>query len=275
MKTEYCSVSVRSRSIEMVFVSTISVSVAFFYFQRRERVYSMFNIAICDDDKNNLILMSNSMKDFCKRNPTPMRIRYFRSGEDLLSAIENGFYFDLIYLKVEMGKYNGIKIGRYIRNQLNDFITQLVFISHYSHYALQLFSIQAMDFILEPIQSERIIETLRSAFQVCPHKQPHFSFTNHKVLKNIPYRSIVYFESDNRKIHLYHINGIDMFYGRLDDVEKELEQLNFLRIHQSYLVNYLHVIKMDPDHVYLDTGAILPISRSRQKALREEILKME
>ena len=66
-------------------------------------------------------------------------------------------------------------------------------------------------------------------------KQYHMHFVGGEriVLKD----ELVYAESYGRKVHFQMINGRYVAYRKLDEVERELADHDFLRIHQSYLVN--------------------------------------
>ena len=73
-------------------------------------------------------------------------------------------------------------------------------------------------------------------------------------------------------INIIHMDGKDKFYGKLNYVEKQLgdSKIPFLRIHQSYLVNYRFICKISFSHVTLRDGTVLQISEDRQKKIREQ-----
>ena len=67
-------------------------------------------------------------------------------------------------------------------------------------------------------------------------------------------------------------DGAGKFYGKLNNIEKQLvdSKIPFLRIHQSYLVNYRFICKISFSHVTLRDGTVLQISEDRQKKIREQ-----
>ena len=89
---------------------------------------------------------------------------------------------------------------------------------------------------------------------------------------------IYYFESQNRIVHIHTLkNGSavsddteNKFYGKMNDVERQLSERNgnFIRIHQSYLVNFDYIKSMNFDRVCMSDGTVLQISEDRQKAVR-------
>lgn len=58
----------------------------------------------------------------------------------------------------------------------------------------------------------------------------------------------------------------------MDEIEKELDQKDFLRIHQSFLVNATKIKSLTKEETVLNSGAILPVSKSRANAVREAYL---
>ena len=91
-------------------------------------------------------------------------------------------------------------------------------------------------------------------------------------------RDTVYFESRNRVVYIIMDNGTEKyFYGKLNDVEKQLKEsrYRFLRIHQSYLVNYSYIKKMSFSDITIVTGdgkeISLRISEDREKKIRAQL----
>ena len=66
-------------------------------------------------------------------------------------------------------------------------------------------------------------------------------------------------------------------YGKLNDIEESLKQskVPFLRVHQSYLVNYKHVEGQAYDFVVMDNGKRISISEDRRKLIGEQYCSME
>ena len=77
-------------------------------------------------------------------------------------------------------------------------------------------------------------------------------------------KDIYYIESQKRVINIHYYDGFSTYYYKLDEVEKKLKK-NFLRTHQSFIVNLDKVKKLVNDGLLLYGGTIVPISRSRYK----------
>ena len=72
-------------------------------------------------------------------------------------------------------------------------------------------------------------------------------------------------------IYLYTVNPLqagDHFYGKLEDLTRELEPEGFLRIQKSYLVNMAHIRKLNYDRVILSSGKELTVSQKRYAQIK-------
>ena len=66
-------------------------------------------------------------------------------------------------------------------------------------------------------------------------------------------------------------------YGKLNEIEKSLKECkaSFLRVHQSYLVNYKHIKGQSYDFVVMDNEKKISISEDRRKMISEQYCSME
>ena len=213
----------------------------------------MINIAICDDDLVFASKIEAMLLQISKKQMIKMNIEVFSDGSELWDDIAFGKNkYELLYLDIEMVRINGIEVARKIRE--NDADAILIYISAYDNYFIELFEVEPFRFIKKPVDDY--------IFEV------YFNKADYK----IPINNISYFESSGRLINIIHMDGKDKFYGKLNYVEKQLgdSKIPFLRIHQSYLVNYRFICKISFSHVTLRDGTVLQISEDRQKKIREQ-----
>lgn len=95
--------------------------------------------------------------------------------------------------------------------------------------------------------------------------------------KNVLIRDILYFESNKRKIYIVTKDETLELYGKLNEIENSLKscKVSFLRVHQSFLVNYKHVRGQSYDFVVMDNGMKISISEDRRKNISEQYCSME
>lgn len=227
----------------------------------------MLKIAICDDEKAIAGQIEQYILRICKRENIPVDTDVFYNGKSLEQEVYKGTRYDLIYMDIQMKNGDGIATAKNIREI--DENALLVYVSGHGKYALELFRLDVFEFILKPIDIQRFETCFFNAFRKISCLQFYFSYHYKKQEFKLLCMDILYFESKGRKI-LIHVKegGLKEFNGKLSDVEKwaAAGKVPFLRIHQSYLVNYHYISSRTKEVIVLTDGTKLSISEDRQKS---------
>ena len=182
-------------------------------------------------------------------------INEMESGEVLLKQEK---CYDLIFLDMEISGISGMDTARALRARGAK--GQMIFVTDHPDYVFEGYEVQAAHYILKPLQAGKIEKALHLSLDaVKSHRDAFFHFQNNNQSCRVPFEDILYFISDKRKVTIHLNDKVFSFYGKLDQVEKELNQ-GFVRIHQRYIVNLAHVLTIDTDHCKLPKVE-LPVSR--------------
>lgn len=123
-------------------------------------------IGICDDD----IKLAGELEDiilkYNKINNKDHRVHVFYSGLELSEELDRGNLYDLIFLDIEMDGMNGLEVGEKIRREMDDFGTQIIYISSKEGYDRQLFDFQPLHFIVKPIKEDIVFKDIRLAERI-------------------------------------------------------------------------------------------------------------
>lgn len=231
----------------------------------------MIKIAICDDENTIVNKIEQILLRICRQRNIDVDIDIFYSGTALEKEVVGGTRYDLIYMDIEMKNGNGIEAATNIRKV--DENVMLIYVSAYDRYALELFRLDVFSFIKKPMVEEKFVGTFLEAYDRMVGRMVYFTFRNRREEYKIPCRDILYFASIGRKISVIHRDGtIDEYYGKLSEVEEKVSggKIPFLRIHQSYLINFLWVKSRTKSEVTLINGTRLMISEDRQKTFVRE-----
>lgn len=159
----------------------------------------MFKVAICDDNEAICSEIENILENFFSTELIQYEIDSFSSGEELLGELKSNEKYDLIYLDIELAELNGIVVGRYIREELLDDFTQIVFISAKPSYALELFQVRPMNFLVKPFTDKQVVDALQKTLELQGRQTRIFLYKSGKIETRIPYKDIMYFSSDVKK----------------------------------------------------------------------------
>lgn len=236
----------------------------------------MLNIAICEDEKQYADKLEKYLRTWAVNVAANMKIIKYNSGEQLLSGIQTKGMFDLIFMDIQMKGISGIETAARIRE--TDYITTLIFISQHENYYREAYNVHPFHFLNKPVELNELEKVMDAYMRMKEQDIETFVFGINKVQYNLRLNDIIYFYSERRHVTVVCKDQRYSFYGKLNEVQKELEDRTnrFLRIHQSYLVNTKYVKEYHYSNVVLYNGEVLYISRENRKAMRDiHMLLME
>jgi len=195
---------------------------------------------------------------------------------------------DVVFLDIEMPEAGGIYIAEQIVTNFPDI--NIIFVTAYDQYAIRAFDLNAVDYILKPLSAERVkqsIGRLKKTGEDSDGKKIHllsqqyeesvkkFFVYEGEATILLPLEDIYYIEAINKNVRirtrekLYHSNHMLNYY------ENKLKNLNFYRVHRSYIVNLAKVSRISPKiNYYFDIqfngiDDSVPVSRNNIKYLRK------
>lgn len=228
----------------------------------------MIKIALCDDDTVLTAKLEDEILSFAKERKLKVEIDVFSDGDTLMNIVHQDGSYDLVYLDVRMKNLDGIRTARQIREISKD--TLIIYISGYDCYFAELFEAEPFRFLKKPVDMKKFRGYLFQAVERIQKNLVYFSYRTQQNDYRIPLKGILYFESSKRKVILHSENITAAFYRKLNEIEEELTHstIPFLRIHQSYLVNFDAIFRYSMNQVELIDGTILPVSGERQREVR-------
>ncbi len=236
----------------------------------------MFRIAICDDEQVICSQIERIVLNYYGiKTSHSIEVDVYFSGEELYRYLKDGTYYDMIFLDIELRKLNGIDVGRKIRNDLKNEAVLIVYVSGRDSYAMDLFEVRPMHYLVKPITPEKILTVLDKGIELSNKICHAFQYKQGHSAKKIELKNILYFESLDRKVRMITTEGVEIFYGSLSKILIQLERYGFFSCHKSYLVNYHHVTKFEYDKLHMKNGMTLSISQPKRKSVRAMQLGIE
>lgn len=223
-------------------------------------------IAICDDTEEDVALLTEAIYSY----DSTIDIISFTDGESLIGEImdpENDV--DILFLDIYMPGTDGIDIARKVQSVKDD--VRIIFISSSSEYYAQAYEVFAFNYLLKPFDRKRLYEILnRAVTELKKDSTTKICFTYKSTIYRVDCREIFYIESRDKLILYHMVYGSTLqCYGKLDDIEKELPDRNFIRCHKSYIVNASLITEMGNN--YFRIGQIMiSISKKYLKHAKEQ-----
>lgn len=229
----------------------------------------MIKIAFCDDE---LILLDNYAKvmNHLKLNYN-FECHYFKSGEELLNyMLIHEAEFNLLFLDIIMDEIDGMELAKKIRQIDQD--TEIVFLTSSPEYAVASYEIKALNYIIK--QSNQLeIKIVEAIEHTSSKKQDYFLVVNKSTVEKIKINTIIFIESDKRKVIIHTTESVYEMYNKLDQIADKLNNSKFIRTHRSYLLNMDYIKKIETKEIVTTHQQLIPISRGRADEIKELFIK--
>lgn len=234
----------------------------------------MIKVAVCDDEEQFSKRIKKCISEYLTLKEADFEIDIYRSGEELLELGSKLEQYSIVFLDIEMEEINGIEVATKIR-EFNDDVF-ILFVTAFIDYSLEGYKVEAVRYILKDGNLELAIEeSLRTVLKKMKYmlEKKTFSFMEGK--RCISLRKVLYIESYLHKLTFYVSgDGVEAYtiYATLNEMEKEISNGEFLRIHQSFLVNMRYVAKICRYQVTMTNGKELQVPKERYRDVGNAIV---
>lgn len=226
-------------------------------------------IAIVEDDR----IMSDQLKAYVLKyfegREHLCRINQFDDGDEILENY--GADFDLIFLDIQMQRLDGLTTAQRIR-QLDENVF-LIFITNMANYAIKGYGVNALDFVLKPVNYLMLHQLLQRVEQLlATQAKKYITLPTERGLVRLETSQIYYVETENHAVQVYTEKGTWRLRESMRVMEAHLAEHQFFRCNSCYLVNLAHVEQVEGSSVIV-AGSKLSISRPRHKAFMAALTK--
>jgi two-component system, LytTR family, response regulator len=260
-------------------------------------VSARLRVIIADDERPARSFLAALLRSF----DDVVLVGEAESGPEAVDLIEREKP-DLALLDLQMPELDGLGVVRALKNR---FMPLVAFVTAYDEYAMRAFEVNAVDYLLKPVERMRLRETLNRALDRSEHveivaeqaervrvademyavggKQPYLDripIRRRDEVIILPVNQIASIVAEGELLHLTTIRGErHTITYRLKDLEARLDPARFLRLGRGTLANIDLIIKVTlmPGGTHmaiLSTGQKLQVSRLQSRVLRERFLRL-
>ena len=257
----------------------------------------ILQIVIADDERPAREFLKNILREFDNTS----LIGEATNGAEAVEIIRN-LKPDLALLDLQMPEMSGLEV---VKNLSENEMPFVAFVTAYDEFAVQAFEVNAIDYLLKPVEKQRLSETLqRVSDRISEKKNPAVENVNFKkAVENyeqtiskekleripvkkrgeillVPVNEIASIIADGELLHI--LTGKNQRYVinfRLKDLESRLDAEKFVRLSRGVLANVEMFEKVVPQSggiykIILKNGQEISTSRQQSRILRERLLKL-
>ncbi len=227
----------------------------------------MIRIAICDDEESTLLENETSIKKYLQEIHQIAEVTAYQSGEFLLYEIQEGLFFDLIFIDIEMPGKSGMDITKIIKGISPE--TLVVFITSHTEFAIESYELSVFRYIPKDRIKDKLYTALKDAVSyINIQKDKSYLLVTPTRYERISYDSIFYVKKENKNTIFATSRGETYIRKTLNQVYEELDEKQFVYIDRSYVVNLMQIVTLTESEVILKNGMVLYASKKRLKELR-------
>lgn len=225
-------------------------------------------VGILEDEIKEKEITVQMLTTFFNEEKIPFEVKYYSTGKDLLN--DNIFDINLLLLDIILPNENGVEIAKKVREL--SWKGPLIFISKTIQFALDGYKVEAMDYLLKPLEYSDFKLKLLKAYKIinslCDHE---IVIKTNEGVANLLESQIYYVEVNKHYLTIHSKKGDYVFRGTM---AKMVEQLSsrFASSSNSFLVN-LDAIDLIKNNEVVINNESVPLTRNYKKDFLRKYLE--
>ncbi|MEG0570521.1 MAG: LytTR family DNA-binding domain-containing protein [Oscillospiraceae bacterium] len=229
---------------------------------------SLIRIAICDDYKKSIDDTKQMLTSWSEESKIEVQISCYENGDDLIAKIVSN-RFDIIFLDIVMPMLNGIDTAKELRTI--DKTVKIIFLTSSPEFALESYSVKAMDYCLKPVVYEQIKAVMDECSLLLMKEPKNLTLKTVGGYQKIYIRDIEYIEAQNKRVFFFlrsnkSIEVVEPLYTFENKLSAED---GYFKCHRSYLVYIPNVDYFNTTEITTKSGRTIPIARGYAKNFQE------
>ena len=233
----------------------------------------MIRIAIIDDAVEIGTQLETILIEITTNKGIAIDIDIYYSGKELCEHLQNGEFYDLIFLDIEMPYLSGLELLASLAHPPHVIIT-----SAYEQYALKGYELDVTDYLLKPISFDRFLKAVNKVHGLLqqekwPDEANNFIFVRsdrqmHKVL----FKDILVVEGLENYVCIYTESTKLLVRSTMKRMIEALPGGVFQQVHKSYLINLEKIEMIDGNRIIVGRHTV-PVARNFREEVFARILK--
>jgi two-component system response regulator LytT len=235
----------------------------------------VLRIAICDDESYFRKNLGDFISDYMTEKGIIYQIDTFSSGKEFIALGIEMVKYTIVFLDINMHEIDGIMAAKNIREVSKEMF--IVFVTAYVNYTLEGYKVDAIRYLLKDNNNfkDTIEECLYAIIEKLNYTIVKKEFNFNEGMKEISLERLLYIESRLHKLEFHvmeDVMKIYTMYETLNTLEDKLEDNDFVRIHQSYLVNLKYIKSVTRYKAVLTNGIELTIPKARYTYVKDNFI---
>lgn len=222
----------------------------------------MIRIAIVDDNVQMQEIINNHITNIIS-NRNDIEVKLFLDADSFLEDVRKQDY-DILFSVIQMDKMSGLELGKEIRKMQPEMY--IVFITAYTEYAAESYTIEAYQYILKSDLDYRLPRVVNQLINKIDNRNMQYRMIGTGSNKEkIYYKDIIYIYKIKASKYVAYVTNTEEKRERitLEQLCSELQSKEFVMVDRGFIVNLEHICKISGNVIYLDGDNQIKISRTK------------
>jgi len=230
----------------------------------------MYRIAICDDNRDFAEQLREYIAKFCAGRAIELFLKVFTDSDEMMEMILSRKLFDLYILDIRMPGYTGMDLLAQIEK--TSIPANVILLTSYTEYAVDACGYRKVfRYIPKELYEERLGLALKDFFIRMGLEKRHRPYVIHNRTKSIKFyqEDVCYIYKDRKYAVFVMMNGDEERERRsLSEIREKLNNPDMFMLDRCYIVNILHVRRIQKNEVMLENGDLLRTSAENIQKLK-------
>lgn len=222
-------------------------------------------IAVCDDSVFDREIIKHFLNEYLNQNRLYAQIDEFSSGELFLSSDTS--CYSLVFMDIYMNGLNGMETAKTIIQENPNI--QIIFASASTDYAAEAFTIEALHYIVKPIEKPQLFRVLDKFFDSV-YSLRTVDIKVGRLEESIYISDILYIEAKGKKTLLHLKSGVLEASQSLTEMSQILPAGDYCMPIRWALVSMREIISIPANALKLSDQTEIPISRGKRDAIKTQ-----
>lgn len=228
----------------------------------------LIRIAIVEDEPTERDRIKVYLEEIAQEDQTQFDIEQYSSG---MAFVMRGMKdYDLVLMDIDMPNLNGIETAKALRKV--DQSATLIFVTNMAQYAISGYEVNAIDFILKPVNRYSFAIKIKRAISRTAKKNDNaIQIKMDGTIFLVHMYQIMYLEVDGHYVIFHTTQGDYKEYTTLKPAQKRINSSHFVQCNQSFLINMKYIESVSRESVTVG-GTIIYISRKMKTEFMNAVL---
>ena len=231
----------------------------------------MIHIAVVDDEDIYVEQLKEYLNRYQMEKNRDIHVTRFRDGDEIIETYAGNY--DVILLDIQMQFMDGMTTAEKIRQMDSEVV--IIFITNMTEYAVRGYEVDALDYIVKPIEYFSFARKLdRALDRIKGRKNNYISVPTENGIRKLNVNDVLYIEvQDHTLIYVTETEAVRARgRGTMKEIEQKMVPYGFFRNNNCYLVN-LNSVESVNDNYCVVGNKTLQISRARKKAFMNALVE--